>query len=112
MGYRLHSATKYEVKYSAGDFNNQCEEFHNLLSACEADYTGDCYDSEFEVSISDWKKVIEKLRNIDSLPEEDRDKITEAVKAMRYTVENIVEGMEYLLKESDPNNDYLHLSYF
>ena len=54
MGYRLHSASKYDVKYSAGDFNHKCEEIHNLLSACGADYTGDSYDSEFEVSRRDW----------------------------------------------------------
>ena len=75
MGYRLHSATKYEVKYSTGDFNYQCEEIHNLLSACGAEYTGDCDDSEFEVSRDDWEKVIEKLKNLDSLPEEEKDEI-------------------------------------
>lgn len=64
MGYRLHSASKYDVKYSAGDFNHKCEEIHYLLSACGADYTGDYYDSEFEVSRRDWEKVIEKLKTI------------------------------------------------
>ena len=77
MGYRLHSASKYDVKYSAGDFNHKCEEIHNLLSACGADYTGDSYDSEFEVSRRDWEKVIEKLKNLDSLPEEEKDEMAD-----------------------------------
>ena len=112
MGYRLHSATRYEVKYSAGDFNHQCEEIHNLLSSCGAEYTGDCYDSEFEVSRNDWEKVIEELKNLDSLQEEEKDEIMEAIGEMKCTLKNIIEGMEFLLKESDPNNDFLHLSYF
>ena len=112
MGYRLHSASKYDVKYSAGDFNHKCEEIHNVLSACGADYTRDSYDSEFEVSRRDWEKVIEKLKNLDSLPEEEKDEIMEAIGEMQCTLENIIEGMEFLLKESDPNNDFLHLSYF
>ena len=112
MGYRLHSASKYDVKYSAGDFNHKCEEIHNLLSACGADYTRDSYDSEFEVSRRDWEKVIEKLKNLDSLPEEEKDEVMEAVENMKCTLKNIIEGLEYLLKESGPNNDFLHLSYF
>lgn len=66
MGYRIHVATKYEVRYSVGDaFNYKCEEFHNLLSLCGADYTGETYDPEFEVSKSDWKNVMEKLKNLE-----------------------------------------------
>ena len=50
MGYRLHCATKYEVEYSGGRFNHKCEEFHDLLQACDATYTGESCDNEFEVT--------------------------------------------------------------
>lgn len=113
MGYRIHVATKYEVRYSVGDaFNYKCEEFHNLLSLCGADYTGETYDPEFEVSKSDWEKVIEKLKNLDSLPQEEKEEITEAIEALEYSVDEIIEYIEYFLEQSDPSNSYLHLCYF
>ena len=41
MGYRLHVAKKYVVEYADTEaFNWKIFEFHNLLSACGAQYTG------------------------------------------------------------------------
>ncbi len=63
MGYRLHVARVYKVEYALGDaFNHKCEEFHDLLWACGAEYTGNQYDSDFEVSKDDWCKVIDKIK--------------------------------------------------
>lgn len=97
MGYRLHCATKYEVKYSTGDaFNYKCEEFHNLLTACGAD----------------WNNAIAKLKALETLNPDERSGIEEAIKEMEHGVEEIVSSMEYFLENADPNNDSLHLSYF
>ena len=75
MGYRIHVATKYEVRYSIGDaFNYKCEEFHNLLSLCGADYTGETYDPEFEVTKRDWKNVMEKLKKLNLYHKKKRKK--------------------------------------
>ena len=113
MGYRLHCATKYEVKYSTGDaFNYKCEEFHHLLTACGADYTGECWDPEFEVSKEDWNNAIAKLRALETLNPDERLEIEEAIKEMEFSAEEIVSSMEYFLENADPNNDSLHLSYF
>ena len=113
MGYRMHVATKYEVRYSGGDaFNYKCEEFHNLLALCEAGYTGEAWDPEFEVDKCDWENVIEKLKSLESLPQEEKEEITEAIEALEHTVDEIIKYMEYFLEQSDPNKDYLHLCYF
>lgn len=113
MGYRLHCATKYEVKYSTGDaFNYKCEEFHNLLTACRADYTGESWDPEFEVSKEDWNNAIAKLKALETLNPDERSGIEEAIKEMELGVDEIVSSMEYFLENADPNNDSLHLSYF
>jgi hypothetical protein len=113
MGYRLHCATKYEAKYSTGDaFNYKCEEFHNLLMVCGADYTGESWDSEFEVTREEWVKAIDKLKALNTLDENERNEIMEAVNEMEYEVNDIISSMEYFLEQADPNNDYLHLCYF
>ena len=112
MGYKLHCATKYDVKYSHGDFNHKSEEFHELLDALKVDYSGEQYDSEFEVFRKDWQEAIDKLKNLYSLPQDDQEDIMWVVKKMQYTLEHIIDGMEYLLEESDPENDFLRLSYF
>ena len=87
MGYRLHVAKVYKVEYALGDaFSYKVEEFHNLLSACDATYTGESYDSDFEVTKEDWKKVIDK--------------------------DEVIHMLEYYLEHADPDSDYLHLSFF
>ena len=112
MGYKLHCATRYDVKYSHGDFNHKSEEFHELLDELKVDYSGERYDPEFEVTRKDWQEAIDKLTNLNSLPQDDQEDIMWVVNKMQYTLGHIIDGMEYLLKESDPENDFLHLSYF
>ena len=112
MGYRLHCATKYEVEYSGGRFNHKCEEFHDLLQACDATYTGESCDNEFEVTKTEWKKAIDNLRNLDNLEEEEQENIKNALKWMTDSREEIIEDMEYLLSKADPSHDFLHLSFY
>lgn len=113
MGYRLHCATKYIVEYLSGStFNYKCEEFHNLLTACGADYTGDCWDSDFEVTKEDWSKAIEKLKTLNSLEAGEQSEIQEAISRMEYSVEEIISSMQNFLACAEPNSEYLHLSYF
>ena len=113
MGYRLHVATKYDVNYSIGDaFNHKCEEFHDLLTACGASFTGDSYDDEFEVGRDEWNATIEKLKNLASLDDIERDRIQTALKWMDDSVEEIVSAMEAFEHTADPNNNFLHLAFF
>ena len=113
MGYRLHCATKYEVEYSGGRFNHKCEEFHDLLQACDATYTGESCDNEFEVTKTEWKMVIDILRNLDNTEDEiERGNIKNALKWMTESKEEIIKDMESLLSNADPSHDFLHLCYY
>ncbi len=113
MGYRLHVARVYKVEYALGDaFNYKCSEFHNLLSACGTEYTGEEYDAEFEVNKDEWKKAIDKVKHLYDLPVDEREEIQGAISDLGSTTDEVVQMMEYYLEKSDPNNDYLHLSYF
>lgn len=114
MGYRLHVARVYKVEYALGDaFSYKSEEFHNLLSALKVEYTGDEYDSDFEVQKDEWQKAIDKLRHLYDLEDEDeRDEIKGAVDDLASTTDEVIEMMEYYLNNGDPDIDYLHLSFF
>ena len=113
MGYRLHVAKVYKVEYALGDaFNYKVEEFHNLLSACDAIYTGESYDSDFEVTKEDWKKVIDKLKHLYDLDENKREEIKGAVDDLANTTDEVIHMLEYYLEHADPDSDYLHLSFF
>lgn len=113
MGYRLHVAKVYKVEYALGDaFNYKVEEFHNLLSACDATYTGESYDSDFEVTKEDWKKVIDKLKHLYDFDEDTRDEIKGAIDDLGSTTDEVIHMLEYYLEHAEPDSDYLHLSFF
>ena len=113
MGYRLHVAKVYKVEYALGDaFNYKCEEFHNLLSACDATYTGESWESEFEVTKEDWCKVINKLKHLYDLDESEREEIKGAIDDLTSTTDEVIHMLEYYLEHAEPDSDYLHLSFF
>lgn len=113
MGYRLHVAKTYKVEYALGDaFNYKVEEFHEFLSACGADYTGDLYDSDFEVCKEDWQMVIEKLKNLDSIKDVEKTDILRCIEELECTEDEVLEMLEYYLENADTSDGYLHLSFF
>lgn len=113
MGCRLHVAKKYKVEYALGDaFNYKCSEFHNFLSVSGAEYTGEEWDADFEVSKDDWNKVIDKLKHLYDLPEDERDEIKVAIDDLGCTTDEVIHMLEYYLENAEPNSDYLHLSFF
>ena len=113
MGYRLHVAKVYKVEYALGDaFNYKVEEFHNLLSACDATYTGESYDSDFEVTKEDWQKVIDKLKHLYDLSEDEREEIQGAVNDLGCTADEVLHMLEYYLENADTEDGYLHLAFF
>jgi len=113
MGYRLHVCKLYKVEYAMGDaFNYKSMEFHNLLSACDVEYSGDEFDSDFEVSKEEWRKAIDNLKHLHDLDEEKREEIKGAIDDLASTTDEVIHMMEYYLEHGDPDIDYLHLSYF
>ena len=113
MGYRLHVCKMYKVEYAMGDaFNYKSMEFHNLLSACDVEYSSDEFDSDFEVSKEEWRKAIDKLKHLHDLDDDKREEITGAIEDLASTTDEVIHMMEYYLEHGDPDIDYLHLSYF
>ena len=113
MGYRLHVAKVYKVEYALGDaFSYKVEEFHSLLSACDATYTGESWDADFEVTKEDWKKVIDKVKHLYDLPEDERDEIKGAIDDLCSTTEEVLQMLEYYIENAEPDGDYLHLAFF
>ena len=113
MGYRLHVAKVYKVEYALGDaFSYKVEEFHSLLSACDATYTGESWDADFEVTKEDWKKVIDKVKHLYDLPEDERDEIKGAIDDLCSTTEEVLQMLEYYFENAEPDSDYLHLAFF
>ena len=113
MGYHLHVCKMYKVEYAMGDaFNYKSMEFHNLLSACDVEYSGDEFDSDFEVSKEEWRKAIDKLKHLHDLDDDKREEITGAIEDLASTTDEVIHMMEYYLEHGDPDIDYLHLSYF
>ena len=112
MGLRLYVAKKYEVEY--GDkcgFNWKVGELHNLLGALDVYYTGEEWDNEFAVPKSDLREGIEKLKNLDSLPEMERENIEDTLNEMEYTADEVVKLFEGYLAEAEPKRDYLYFAF-
>lgn len=112
MGFRLHVATTYNVEWgNAVGFNHKVQEFHSLLDACGCKYSGE-YDVDFEVLKDDWRYTIDKLKRLDTLPNDEAGEIEMRVKDLKCTTEEVIDKMERLLSMSEPDSDYLHLSFF
>ena len=112
MGFRLHVATTYKVEWgNAVGFNHKVQEFHSLLDACGCEYSGE-YDVDFEVQKQDWNRVIDKLKRLDTLPDDEAGEIEMRVKDLNCTTDEVIDKMERLLSMSEPDSDYLHLSFF
>ena len=113
MGKRLHIATKYECEWSdMTAFNWKIEEFHDLLSALNVSYTGESWDDEFEVSKDDWQRGIDTLREYDSLDDDARNDIDEALNALECVREEVLKIMEKFMEQSAPNWGYIECSFF
>ena len=113
MGFRLHVATTYNVEWgNAVGFNHKIQEFHNLLDTSGCEYTGEEFDIDFEVQKQDWRRVIDKLKRLNTLPDDEAGEIEMRVKDLNCTTEEVIDKMERLLTMSETNSDYLHLSFF
>jgi len=114
MGYRLHVASKYDVRYGKTEaFNHKNEEFHCLLRACGVEYTGESNDDTFEVSRADWTNgLIGKLTMLEKLPEEDRLKILACIRELGSTPDEVLDLAKRLIAEADPEHSYIVLCYW
>lgn len=113
MGNRLHVAKKYDIQYATIEhFNWQCEQFHYLLDELQVEYTNDEYDYDFEVPKEAWYAGMEKLRTIQSLEQEERERIQECLRALNLTPAECHKIFSDYYDASDPDNAYMYFSFF
>ena len=113
MGNRLHVAKKYQVEYAPIEaFNWKIEEFHCLLDALDVDYTGDTYDEDFEVDKENWQSGLEKLKHLESLSQDEQDTINHALEDLRYKRKEVIDLFKAYLEAAEPNDYYMHFSFF
>ena len=109
MGYRLHYATPYRVKYDGGYFNHKTEINELLVDKCDASYneiTPECSD-RLEIEREDLVKLVQEIKNN---PKEYEDYLTS--KGWDYTLEDFVEIFNELIAKSDQSNSYIVLRWF
>ena len=83
-----------------------------MLDSCGCDYSGEEFDVDFDVLKDDWRHTIDKLKRLDTLPDDEAGEIEERVKDLNCTTDEVIDKMERLLSMSEPDSDYLHLSFF
>ena len=113
MGYRLNVAKKYVIEYADIEaFNWKILEFHNLLSACGAQYTGEVNDLNFEVMKEDWEMMIGKISSLDSREDdEEKVEIEECLAELECPKEEVIRLLKEYLEQSDPDRDVMFLSF-
>ena len=108
MGYRLHVATKYDVEFGGGWFNNSADEVTDfIVELCKDE---DCFISEdgsmLEISKDALASGIERLREYETieLPVEIQD--------LGYSAEELVMILKEMLNRSEPRLDYIVMKWF
>lgn len=112
MGHRLHFASTYKVKYEGGYWNHCQEEFNEFLfrlCAFNWDWANEddiAYADEFEISKDVLNEAIERLKGYSDgeLPTKLQD--------ANFSVAVIDAILRRCLEDSDPDNDYVHFSWF
>lgn len=124
MGYRIHTATKYEVKYGSGSYFNWASNYINRI--IEALGEGEVfYNDEYDIcNASEIEASREKLtQNLDKIitPNPDWDyheDLEEVIRDMEQdkecgiTRDYLHSSLKTLISDADPNNDMIHFAWF
>lgn len=113
MSYKLNVAKKYDIAwdYNLSAFNHKSEELHYLLVSLGCN-VGDDWE-EFEVGRNEWNSTIEKLKNLDSLPSQEKQEISKRLKELdEGSAEEVARIMERYENAADPNEDSMLFSFF
>lgn len=123
MGHRLHSATKYEVKYDTTGRFNWAQRHINYIIELLAE--GDVYYDQDDISYSDRVEANKELliANLNKIttpdPEwENQEDLDNAIKSMEEDKEcginkcYLYVSLKQLIEDADPNNEYVHFLWF
>jgi hypothetical protein len=122
MSVKLNVASKYQIEYgNCAYFNGLQEEFNELLSElfdkyCHKDtdwidFVDDeeiTFSSTIEIDKKSFIHIKQRLQELD--PEEVILKSNDSDSS--YTVKEIVDIFQYLLDNTDPDNDFIHFVWF
>lgn len=111
MGYRLHAATKYEIKYGNGNFSYLTEAMNSLIKTlCPSVWYNEEYigsSSTLEVDKEEWENAIKTLES-----EYTDAMLPTTLLAEGYGVSDIVKAFKNILSEADTSDGYVHLKWF
>lgn len=119
MGYRLHSATKYDVKLDSNGYFNWNSECINRVIECLAEDTFWANDSEYfydaDILEADRETLLKNLPNIltpnwDWDGQEDLEQAIEDLEDIDRLY--LYNGLKTLIAQSDPNNTFVHFVWF
>ena len=110
MSNSLHIAKKHEVKYAdISSFKNKEIEFERLMYYLDIECEGN-FPENFEIHKEDWRGGIDILKKRKGKRHDDA--LANILKNLELPLSQLIKLMENFLKQSDPNNDYMILSFF
>lgn len=118
MSRKLHVATTYKVEWSdMSAFNYKSYEFRILLNELNVGVSSMCSTDDddyldFEVTKEDWEKAIKQLEYLNFVPEPRRVAIKEQLKDLGVTVKEAAKLFKQLFDIAEPNDTWLHFSFF
>ena len=113
MSKTLHVAKKYNIQWgNHSGFNWKIYEFHGLLTALGAEYSGEPFDDDFDVSEDDLVKAASDLEHYDTLDEDARIRIDNALKELGCSLNQAATLLWKYIDEGDCDDGYYHFSFF
>ena len=124
MGYRLHSATKYEVKYEPAAYFNWSSEYINKIIECLAEDTFWSNDNEYCGGADEIEADRETLlKNLPRILNPDyswgnQDELDYVIEEMENSSEcgidrqYLHDGLKNLIENADSNNNFVHFAWF
>lgn len=110
MGYRIHVATTYQVKYEFGDFNNKSEFINHLIAE-------NCMGASFNDEDHHYADTIEvpraELAMLAGKVAKEREKYEPIFnRELNDTADNVIFAISSWIAYSDQRNDYVVLQWF
>ena len=124
MGYRLHSAIKYEVSYGSDAYFNMGSNYINRIIECLAEDTFWCNDSEYYENADEIEADRETLlKNLPRILNPDyswgnQDELDYVIEEMENNSEcgidrqYLHDGLKSLIESADSNNSFVRFSWF
>lgn len=109
MGYRLHYAATYKVKYEGGYFNYKTEINQLLAEKCDAWCSDECpeHSDRLEVYREDLRNLVKEMRE----DPEQYQKYLDS-KNWDYTLDDFIAIFKEMIEKSDQDNNYIVLKWF